>query len=72
MCELHPLKCPKCKRTWTAYKKLASCESQKPNVGCPPSLCMWVGTQKKPTKVECDECTAIQEMLEDLDEGHPR
>ncbi|KAK6850838.1 hypothetical protein PG987_000472 [Apiospora arundinis] len=27
---------------WTAYKKLASCESQDPDIECPASLCMEV------------------------------
>lgn len=68
MCELHPLKCTNCRRVWTAYRKLASCESQDPGIECPLSLCMWVGNPKKPTKTECDACREVREVLEDIAE----
>lgn len=68
MCEVHPLRCTNCKRVWRAYKKLASCESQDPNVECPESLCMIVGNPRKPVKSECDSCREVREMLESLDE----
>lgn len=68
MCERHPLKCTKCKKIWTAYKKLASCESQDPEIGCPDCLCMYVGNPRKPTKSECDDCREAREMLESIEE----
>lgn len=70
MCELHSLRCTRCKRVWTAYKKLASCESQDSDIECPASLCMYVGNPRKPTKSECDDCREIREVLESLEEDN--
>lgn len=68
MCELHHRKCITCKRVWIEHRKLASCESQELEDKCPESLCMYVGSPRKPIKGECESCKEARERQESLDE----
>ncbi|KAI0475114.1 hypothetical protein GGR56DRAFT_675276 [Xylariaceae sp. FL0804] len=66
MCELHPHRCPTCRRTWTEQRRLASCDSMDPAAPrCPPSLCMWVGNPRRPARAECAGCRDRRERAED-------
>jgi len=68
MCELHPFKCTTCGRKWLAHKKLASCESADPAARCPESLCMYVGSTRRPRGGECEPCRHVREVTEGLED----
>ncbi|KAK1766403.1 hypothetical protein QBC33DRAFT_97712 [Phialemonium atrogriseum] len=67
MCELRFYRCS-CGTRWTAHKKLSSCDSPEPAVRCPESLCMYVGSPRKPQKGECELCRKLREALESMDD----
>lgn len=69
MCEVHFYKC-QCGRRWQAKKKLASCESNDPDVKCAESLCMYVGNVRRPQKKECEACLDVRDMLEGMEDGN--
>ncbi|KAI0012397.1 hypothetical protein F4779DRAFT_568500 [Xylariaceae sp. FL0662B] len=64
MCEIHHNKCTTCKKVFTTQKKLASCDSQEPGDRCPDSLCMYVGSPRRPIKSECEACREAREDQE--------
>lgn len=65
MCELHPFRCTTCGVRWLVHKKLASCNSTEAEAWCPESLCMYVGSPRRPQRGECEACASIREMVED-------
>lgn len=67
MCEIHVYKCA-CGKPWTYRRKLSSCESPDPAAKCPESLCMYVGTSRRPQRKECGPCRELREAKEALDE----
>ena len=56
MCEIHFYRCNKCGRDWVACKKLTSCDSDKMEIHCPESLCMYVGNMTRPETAVCTVC----------------
>jgi len=66
MCEIHFRKCTSCKNAWEERKKLASCEVPgDPDSRCPPSLCMYVGSVRRPVLRECEGCRERREAEEE-------
>lgn len=65
MCEVHVKRCTGCGDIWEEHRKLASCEHpSEQDSRCPPSLCMHVGSPRRPVRAECEPCREAREIEE--------